>query len=138
MAKLDTMDTLGEYHEYTMELMNEYLHDSKDFANNSRVIIEIVEYINKNYSNPYLSLGEIADSVFMTPNYMNGLFKKKFGTTVGQYITNVRIESAKKLIMDRSIKLSEVAVMVGYNDPGYFTKAFRKNVGMSPKDFREK
>lgn len=138
MEKLDTLDTLSECHEYARELMEEYLEDSKDFANNSRVIIDIIEYIKNNYSNPYLCLGDIADSVYMTPNYMNGLFKKKFGTTVGQYITNVRIESAKELIMDRSIKLSEVASMVGYNDPGYFTKAFRKNVGMSPKDFRDR
>jgi len=138
MEKLNTLDTLDECDAYVKGLLNEYFSNVQDFINNSKLIIDIIEYIKKNYTNPNLCLNDIADSVYITPNYMNSVFKKKFGTTVGQYITAVRINSAKELIMDRSIKLSEVAEMVGYNDAGYFTKVFRKNVGVSPKDYRER
>jgi two-component system response regulator YesN len=138
MEKLNTLDTLDECDAYVKNLLNEYFSNVQDFINNSKLIIDIIEYIKNNYTNANLCLNDIADSVYITPNYMNSVFKKKFGTTVGQYITMVRINAAKELIMDRSIKLSEVADMVGYNDAGYFTKVFRKNVGMSPKDYRER
>lgn len=136
--KLNTLENVSECNKYLTEEIKEYFEHTKDLASNSKIVIEIMEYVKKNYMNSALCLNEIAENVYITPNYMNSLFKKKFGKTVGQYITDVRIQMAKELIMDRKIKLSDVAEMVGYNDAGYFTKVFRKNVGISPKDYRER
>lgn len=136
--KLNNLENVWECHEYLNDELNEYFENTRDLANNSKIIIEIMEYVKNNYMNPELCLNKIAENVYITPNYMNTLFKRKFGKTVGQYITDVRIQKAKELVKDRKIKLSEVAEKVGYNDAGYFTKVFRKNVGISPKDYRER
>lgn len=136
--KLNSLETLQECREYLREEMEEYFKNTSNLATNSKLIIEIMEYVKHNYMRPELCLNDIADNVYITPNYMNTLFKKKLGRTVGQYITDVRMTAAKELIMDRKIKLADIAEMVGYNDPGYFTKVFRKNVGINPKDYRDR
>ena len=66
------------------------------------------------------------------------LFKKKMGKTVLQYLTEVRMEAAKNLLEDGRVKLSEVALKVGFRDSGYFSKVFRRYVGVSPSIYREK
>ncbi|WP_455718474.1 helix-turn-helix transcriptional regulator [Anaerosporobacter sp.] len=66
------------------------------------------------------------------------LFKKKIGKTVLQYLTEVRMEAAKELLEDRRVKLSQVALRVGFRDSGYFSKVFHRYVGVSPRVYREK
>ena len=134
---LNMTDTMSDCHNQLFDMLNDYFDDSKEFANSSRTIINIIEYIKTNYSNPKLTVEEIADSVFITPNYMNTVFKKKFGTTVWQYITNFRINKAKELLSDSNIRLNDISKLVGYSDPGYFSKAFKKNTQMTPKLYRE-
>lgn len=112
-----------------------------DEGNNTqkfRKIIELaIEFINKNYSQN-LSLKQIADVVYMNPNYLCDLFKQETGTYFSDYITRVRIDNAKKLLKTRAeLKSYEVAELVGYKDAKYFTQVFKKQVGVTPTDYRD-
>lgn len=104
----------------------------------TRKIYEAKIYIHNNYSLNNLSISFIAKSLFLSVNYLSSLFKKQTGMTINTYITNYRIDKAKILLLDNSIKLYDVAFRVGFTDPDYFAKLFKKHEGITLSDFREK
>ena len=68
--------------------------------------------------------------------YFSKIFKQLFDDTFINYLTNVRIEKAKVLLKDVSFNIKEVGASVGYTDSNYFTKVFKRAVGMSPSEYR--
>lgn len=96
-----------------------------------------MEYIAQNYHHGTLTLGSIADHVSLTPNYLGSIFKKETGSTVIDYINWYRIEMAKALVKENGLlKGYEVAERVGFNDPQYFGRLFKRVVGISFKQFQ--
>ena len=69
--------------------------------------------------------------------YLSLLFKKDTGKTINQFITEVRIEKAKALLKKDRTPLSSIAWKIGYHDANYFSKAFKKETGVTPKAYRE-
>ncbi|GAA0790598.1 hypothetical protein GCM10008910_00430 [Faecalicatena orotica] len=67
---------------------------------------------------------------------MSGLFKKEVGEPITEYLTRYRIEKAKELLKDNTMRLREIAEMVGFNDVSYFSNTFKKVAGMSPTEYR--
>jgi two-component system response regulator YesN len=84
-----------------------------------------------------LSIKDISDHVFLSSSYVCTVFKNETGKTLNQYLTEFRIERAKKLLMDSRYKITDISTKVGYNDGNYFGKSFKKIVGLSPSEFRE-
>jgi AraC-like DNA-binding protein len=84
---------------------------------------------------PY-TVDELAAAARMTPNYFSSIFHKYTGQCFMDYLTDKRIDRAKTLLKDPSLNIGEVASMCGYDDPGYFTRRFRKKTGMTPKAWR--
>jgi two-component system response regulator YesN len=83
------------------------------------------------------TLHYVAEKVFITPAYLSMLFKTNMGVTFIEYLTDIRIGKAKKLLKQTHLKNYEVAEKVGYHDSRYFSQIFKKKVGLSPSDFRE-
>ncbi|GIP37779.1 hypothetical protein J31TS4_10590 [Paenibacillus sp. J31TS4] len=100
------------------------------------VIREVIRYIQEQYNND-VSIAAIAGHVYLTPTYLCLLFKKEKGISINDYITQFRIERAKMLLRDRSLKLYEISRFVGYQDANYFAKVFRKQTGMNPSEYRD-
>ncbi|WP_310604708.1 response regulator [Anaerosporobacter sp.] len=138
LEKIHSMDTLAECNEFLQEQVEEYYQNAESLVVNNKIIVQIMEFINQKYQDYELSVSEISDHVYLTPNYMMMLFKKRMGKTVLQYLTEVRMEAAKELLKDGRIKLTEVAIKVGFRDSNYFSKVFHKYVGVSPRIYREK
>lgn len=92
-------------------------------------------------SDDYLSDGNLrtrlSETIYITPTYLSAMFSKNMGMTVGQYITKTRIARAQELLLNPKYKLYQVAEMVGYDDPKYFAKLFKKKTGMTPTEFRD-
>jgi two-component system, response regulator YesN len=85
-----------------------------------------------------LDLGMLAERVYLTPSYLSRLFKQETGVTITDYLINVRIEQAKNLLRSRpDLKTYEVGEQVGYPDSAYFTKLFKRIVGMTPNEYRQ-
>lgn len=96
----------------------------------------ICQYISRNYSDSSLCVKQIARNVGLTSNYICHLFKNEMDKTLIAYITQVRVESAKRILQNSSRTLSEVAASVGFNDTNYFIRVFKKNTGFTPTEFR--
>lgn len=109
----------------------------KSNRNMTKLIKEIKEIIHKRFGEN-LALSDIANEVFLTPTYICLIFKQETGETINEYLTKVRIEQAKKLIKDSKLKFYNICNEVGYSDPNYFSRIFKKYTGYSPSEYREK
>lgn len=85
-----------------------------------------------------ISLESIAESVQLSPFYVSKLFKEQFGKNYIDFLTECRIEKAKQLMLDERKTLKEIAIEVGYRDPNYFSRVFKKVCGVSAKAYRHK
>lgn len=100
----------------------------------SEGIESAIEYIEVHY-NEEIFLEEISRYVSITPQYFSKLFKDETGYNFVEWITKIRIEKAKELMNSTDKKIKEVCYLVGYNDPNYFSRAFKKIAGVSPTDY---
>ncbi|MFD1956417.1 response regulator [Paenibacillus thailandensis] len=105
--------------------------------NENRTVETIKCYIHEHYAEE-LELQQLADIVYLTPSYLSKLFKTETGETITDYIIRERIEHAKRLLReDIGLKTYMVGERVGYPDPAYFTKVFKKMTGKTPKEYRD-
>lgn len=98
---------------------------------------EAVAYINENYFEE-LTLSGLAEKYAVESSYFSRLFKQETGENLMLYIAGKRMEKAKELMEREDINIAEVAFMVGYDDYTYFSKVFKKHVGVSPRDYRNR
>lgn len=97
-----------------------------------------IEYIEQRYQEESLSLMDICNHVHMSKSYFSTLFKQHTGQTMMEYVTRIRLETAKTLLQaDPPIKTYDIAASVGYGDPQYFSVLFKKHVGVTPTEFRD-
>ena len=101
------------------------------------IIRTAMEYINDNYSKE-LSLDEVSRQVNISPYYFSKIFKEESGLNFIEYLTNVRIDKAKELLSGTDMSIKEVCATCGYTDPNYFSRSFKKNVGVTPTEFKER
>lgn len=94
------------------------------------------EYINDNYARQ-LSLKEVADAVDLNTSYFSNYFKLKTGKNYTDYLLDVRMDHAIRLLSDPRNKVYEIGLLVGYEDVVSFGRAFKKKYKMSPKQYRE-
>ncbi|GCE15137.1 response regulator transcription factor [Tengunoibacter tsumagoiensis] len=114
-------------------LNREPVHDESQ----ERMIIEWVRTYVYDYLDKDLTLAEIAEKLHYTPNYLGVLFKRALGKGFQEYLMDCRLQRAKLLLQDPSLRLSEISERVGYTNTRAFTLAFRKVYGRSPKEYRE-
>lgn len=107
-----------------------------DEENTHEIINKAKRYISDNLQQE-LTVSNIAEQLYITPNYFSRLFKKVSGEGCNEYIVRKRIDKAKSLLESTSIKSGKIAQMVGYRDTNYFSLAFKKHTGQSPTGYRE-
>ncbi len=95
-----------------------------------------IQYIRHNYFHE-ISVQGIADHIGITRAYLSSCFSAAYSMSVQEYITEYRMNKAKDLLCGSRMKIREIAFSVGYRDELYFSKAFKKTFGVSPKRFRE-
>jgi two-component system response regulator YesN len=100
------------------------------------IVIAATQYINQNLTDD-LTVFTLAEQFHVARNYFSRLFKKEMGEGCNEYITRKRTERAKQLLAESNLRTYEIAEQVGYHDTNYFSLAFKKNTGLSPKEFRE-
>ena len=106
-------------------------------SENYSTVYLIKEFIASHYQDETLSIKDISEHVFLSSSYICTLFKNETGKTLNQYLTDFRIDKAKKLLTDPRYKITDISARVGYSDGNYFGKTFKKLVGMSPSEYRE-
>ncbi|MFE5323805.1 response regulator [Paenibacillus sp. NPDC056579] len=98
---------------------------------------QIEAFIRQHYSED-ITLQEIADRHHMSESHFSRLFKQHVGSSFLEYLTNVRVQKAKELLVNPKLKIYEVAVSVGYQDSRYFSQIYRKYTGETPTEFRKR
>ena len=102
----------------------------------SRTILGITRYLQKNLSQE-ISLAILSEEFKLNPQYISQLFKSEIGVVFLTYLTNIRLENAKKLLVSTSFSVAEVAEQCGYSDYRVFTKVFKRTEGITPSQFRK-
>lgn len=130
-------ETLSDLHTLYVKKVVTFFELLDKGQKDTHLIFLIKDFIGKNYKNDTLSIKLISEHVFLSTSYLCTIFKTETGRTLNQYITDYRIEKAKKLLSDPRNKIVDVASRVGYTDCNYFGKSFKKIVGLSPSEYRE-
>ena len=102
----------------------------------SPVITRARDYI-ANHQGEDLSLGQVARAVNTSSFYFCKLFKKATGLNFTEYVTRVRLEKAKNLLLNPHLRVSEIAYEVGFQSLTHFNRVFRKTLGKSPTAYRQ-
>ncbi|RAP77144.1 helix-turn-helix domain-containing protein [Paenibacillus montanisoli] len=96
---------------------------------------QVMKYIRAHYAEN-ITLTTIAEQIYMSPTYLSVLFKRKTGKSIIEFLTEIRMEEAKRLLSDTDYKTYRIAEMIGYNDAAYFSNVFKKYNAVSPQEFR--
>ncbi|MBE7044933.1 MAG: AraC family transcriptional regulator [Ruminococcaceae bacterium] len=104
-------------------------------AKHADIIFKITTYIKNNYMKK-ISLDDISEHIYLSKSYISKIFKEEMNISLSNYINQVRIDKSKLLLQDDSLSLADVANLIGFDDQSYFTKTFKKIVGVSPGKFR--
>ncbi|MDR0503413.1 MAG: response regulator [Treponema sp.] len=100
------------------------------------IIMKARDYIDRNFSSADISLYSTASCVGISPNHLSTVFTQETGENFIEYLTRVRIDKAKQLLWETSMKSADIAHETGFSDPHYFSSIFKKNTGFSPREFR--
>ncbi|MDL2235385.1 response regulator [Christensenellaceae bacterium OttesenSCG-928-L17] len=128
--------------ETLLSLAEDMLERFMDFRENAKgdhysdVIAQAKQYIYEHYSESDLSLNTVASSCGFSPNHFSSIFSLHTGETFIGFLTRVRIEKARELLLDTDMRSADVAPAVGYQDANYFRYLFKKHMGVSPRDLR--
>ena len=100
------------------------------------IVQKVMIYLRENY-NQQIDFASVAEAHAVSAPYLSRLFHQYAGISPSRYLTEYRMEQAKKLLRDSRLSIGEIAVRVGYPDPFHFSKAFKNTVGASPSQFRQ-
>lgn len=99
-------------------------------------ISDAVNYLHANYLNNNFKIEELSEISGMSSRYFEKLFQQKFGVSPKEYVTHLRIERAKELLMSEKNLIGDVAQLLGYGDVYHFSKIFKQKTGQSPSEYR--
>lgn len=97
----------------------------------------ILAYIHQHFSER-ITLKQIGELTFFSPIYCDTVFKNDMGVSIIEYVLSLRIENAKEQLMEEELSIKEIAESVGFHDHNYFSRVFKKRVGLTPSDYRQR
>mgnify|MGYP004515495577 CR=1 FL=1 len=114
------------------------LRDGHSKKKYSKLLEDAKSFIDENYKHDDMSLNTVAAQVNISPSYFSTIFSNEMGQTFVEYLTRVRLDKAKELLMCSTMRTAEIGYEVGYKDSHYFSYIFKKIVGCSPKEYRSR
>ncbi|OBZ07710.1 hypothetical protein A7975_28695 [Bacillus sp. FJAT-26390] len=133
LFKAQTISQLTEHVKFIAGSAMDYL--SVEVDDFSPVVKQVIHQIQTRYSEE-LSLKTLSQTLNIHPFYLGQLFQKETGESFSDYVNTYRISRAQKLLKTTAMKTSDISKNIGYLEPGYFYKQFKKYTGVSPKEYR--
>ncbi len=136
LSELLSLSGLGKL-QYFEKVVTEWfdLYAKMQSESFNAITLSALEHLQKSYALD-LSLENVAGTINVTPQYLSKLFKDDTGVTFKEYLTELRIETSKKLLKAGDHSIKDICFKVGYNDTNYFIRAFKKFEGITPKDYQ--
>lgn len=135
---IENINTYNELKSYLCSLIRksiEYIQNEREKRSKMR-IEQAKKYISEHYAEN-ITLNDVANSIDLNSSYFSNLFKSEEGINFSDYLLETRMKMARKLLRDPTLKIYEIGCKVGYEDAVSFGRAFKKKVGMSPKEYRD-
>jgi len=138
LKKIESLHNLDDLGRWLTNVMHKFVSFIFDFADVKHVdiIFKVIQYVKDHYKEK-ITLEDVASHVYLSRSYLSKIFNEELGCNFTSYINKLRIENSKALLLNNTINIVDAAVMVGFDDQSYFTKVFKKTVGISPGKFRE-
>ncbi len=132
------LKSVEEWQQWSTDIIRRLQEVTKVNARQSypRPLIAALAYIRENYQTP-LQLSMVADEYGITGSYLSRLFKEHLGTNFVDYLNRFRLNKAIILLESKKYSIKEIAYIVGYQDPNYFSRIFRRHMGISPSDLEK-
>ncbi|MGM0209213.1 two-component system, response regulator YesN [Enterococcus sp. DIV0421] len=128
---MDIKNTVNNYLDFCFNIVRQN-HDSKS----KDLISEIIDYINLHYPEK-ITLKSISENFYISPVYLSTFFKKKMNINFVDYLTDIRLKKAQEYLLTSCYSSSQISTLVGFDNPRYFTKVFKKKIGLTPIEFRK-
>lgn len=140
LSRLEELASYSQFQKLFTELLTEIIERrSRHHASFvSQLVDGAQQMIQERFNDSTLSVTSIAQSLCISPNYLSRIFHQQTGKTCVEFITECRLEEAKKLLLLTNRKNYEISEEVGYTSAHYFSSIFKKNVGHSPSEYRER
>ncbi len=135
LERLKLADSLSSCIEPVLEWIGKSGCSGPDRSYQNLAVDKAIAFIREHVSRD-VNLTLISEHVNMNPAYFSVMFKKKTGTGVVEYMTEIRMEQARKLLAETELKTYRIAEAVGYRDPAYFSNLFKRHHGMTPQEYR--
>lgn len=110
---------------------------NQDTGHSKRLFDQVSAYIHEHYNEP-LTVSMLAEQREVTRNRISYVFNKYSGMGPGDYLLNYRLNRGKEMLLVKDMTIQEIALQIGFNDPFYFSRAFKKKFGLAPKEYRDK
>jgi len=136
LGKLKSIEELCVWIVEVLDRFTECVYENKNIKN-VNIIRNAQEFIRTNYKKK-IKLEDISKVVYLSPYYLSHIFKKETGYTLFQFLTNVRIEEAKRLLETTRWSATRISFEIGCTDQSYFCKVFKKKAGISPYEYRKR
>lgn len=136
MLKFRSLEELQNRLEKMASSICNFINEKKDYGNEA-LKIAMLEYIHENYAENGLCLDMLAEEFSLTSKYLSKVFKDQVGCRFADYVRQLRIKNAKKLLIDTDMTIKEIVNEIGYADTANFIRTFRMFEGVTPGDFRK-
>nr|WP_027094712.1 helix-turn-helix domain-containing protein [Cohnella thermotolerans] len=133
MRSLNSLEDMEQYLDYLVRTAAEH----RSFTDRPGSVVERIKRYVRDHCGDDLTRTGLAEVVYLNPDYLARLFKKETGVSLGTYIIQTRIKTAKHLLESTNLAVTTIARKVGYSNDSHFSKFFKQNVGATPHEFRK-
>jgi two-component system response regulator YesN len=137
-SEIMKQESIEDARQWIMDLFQKAVHYSiQHKPTKSNKIAALAKlYIEQYYPNPDFQLEEVAQHLYVNSSYLRALFKKEVGMTIMEYVTHYRMLKAKEMLSQGNNKIVEISERIGYHDPAYFSRCFKKFYGFPPREYQ--
>jgi two-component system response regulator YesN len=135
--RFESVDDLEKETYDLLQTAYNHIKQIREGRHNYKLIHDVKMYIETEFANQNLSLISLSEEFKLNANYLSRLFKEEFGVKFVDYLSTVRIEQAKQMLAQSSMPIQEIANIVGYTHSFSFIRAFKKQTGFTPGDYRK-
>lgn len=138
LPEIMSLETSDELRKWFIAKIETASHDvaNKREEKSTDIIKTAKRYIEDHFASD-ISLDDVSRVVNISPYYFSKIFKEESGMNFIEYLTNIRMDKAKELLQNSDYSMKEICSMCGYTDPNYFSRSFKKNVGVTPTEYKE-